>query len=148
MTRFLTASLATAALLLAGCGTHPAMTPVKARQAQGASVKYLVFFVKSAVTTPAPAGAPHKFAKATIIGDGGMPKATNIKLEATFAVVDGQVEVALKRNGKPMTADERAFYLTQFSNGLIMGGLDDAKKGVLNEILKFGREPFAPPQAQ
>jgi hypothetical protein len=63
-------------------------------------------------------------------------------------VVEGQVEVALKLNGQAMTADERSFYLMQFNNGLLMGRLDDAKKAVLNEILKFGRRPFAPPQAQ
>lgn len=148
MTRLLPASLALAALLLAGCGARPVMLTVKARTTQGVAVKYLVFVVKTTTTVPAPAGARAKFAKATIVGDGGMPRATNIRLEATFTEAAGQVEVAMKRNGVKMTDQDRSFYLTQFSNGLLMGGLDDAQKEVLNEVLKFAREPFAPPVAR
>lgn len=137
MFRLLATTLA-ATLLLAGCGAHPAAVHAKARHAQAVKARYLVFYISAARTSPAPAGAVHKFSEVTLVGSGGFPRTDDIAITATFEPASDKVEVRLKRDGKRLAAKDVGFYLVQFRNNLVMGGtLPPGAREAIDEVLKW-----------
>lgn len=148
MTRPIATALATVALLLAGCGAAPTAVRSVTRTTGSVQAHYLVFQIKSVQTKPAPAGVPFTFAEVAIVGVGMIPKTAPVHIAAAFTAKGDKVTVALTREGKPMSADDRVFYLQQLVNTLEMGAAAPALEVAINEVLKWtgfhGGDPVNP----